>query len=204
MNTRDMLSLLISSDEIALLNKGFSEPYSNCFVGILIPDKQNPTMILVIDQLLDADDPDSETLIKLPGGSGEKEDHDPYMTMMREAKQEVMGGTPGIAFKSVYPIYKKSIRGRDPQKANHEKWCVVVETNKLVAPYVHMEKLHIDERGRRTNEVISNHRYMPVSELARVVFYSHGLMIRRCCELLEDKDPEFHYALDILDHRKII
>jgi len=191
MDTDTALCVLGEDKGVKLLKEEFYIPYTNYFVAMTAFHPDDPTKLLVIDYKRNRKDPNSPIDIKFPGGTGEWEDTDPFMTLLREGQQEVMGGTPGVTFEKAYPFYRERMIARSLNEDAHIKLCVLVKPSELILPYVFNEGPQTDERERGTNEEISNHRYLSVSILAEKLFFSHRKMLKGLAGILAPYSNEY-------------
>ena len=177
--------------------------YQNVFVAIMAIHPEDSTKILVVDYKPNWQGQPLVVQIKFPGGTGDVDDDTPFHTLIREGKDELLKGTTGALIEEVFPVHKETIPSRDVGEIDHRKYGVVVQTNTVILSYLIREGRHEynDRHGRRrvTDEEISNHRYLDVGELARVIFPTHRGFLRALCKILAPHIPEYGWALQDLD-----
>ena len=201
MDTKDVFEILLPDyPMVQALKTEFNVPYRNVFTALMALHPDDPTKVLVIDYKRDWKK--SEVDIKFPGGTGDEEDKTPFHTTLREGKGEVLGGTPGAMIEGVFPICKEVKPARSARETDHARYGTVVQTNMLILPYVVREGRHVDERGRVTDEEISNHRYVGVEELTRKIFSGHRGFLRELCWILAPHIPEYGWALQELERHR--
>ena len=79
------------------------------------------------------------------------------------------------------------------------RYGVVVQTTAIILPYTVREGRHVDERGRVTDEEISNHLYVSVENLTHLIFPTHRGFLRALCKTLAPHIPEYGWALQELE-----
>ena len=200
MDTKDVFEILLHNPTVQGLKNEFNVPYRNVFVAIMVLHPDDPTKVLVIDYKRDWEK--SEVDIKFPGGTGSDDDETPFHTLVREGKEEVLGGTKGALIEGIFPVCKEAKPARNAGETDHVRYGVVVQTNALILPYVIHEGRHVDERGRVTDEEISNHRYVGVEELTRKIFSGHRGFLRELCWILAPHIPEYGWALQELERHR--
>ena len=200
MDTKEALEILRQNPVVQALKQEFSVPYRNVFVAIMALHPEDPTRILVVDYKPNwQDKPLAAVHIKFPGGTGSVDDDTPFHTLTREGREELTGGTPGALIEGISPVCKEVKSTRSASETDHVRYGVVVQTTAIILPYTVREGRHVDERGRVTDEEISNHRYLDVGELARVIFPTHRGFLRALCKILAPHIPGYGWALQDLD-----
>jgi len=197
LDTGQVFEILSGLPIVGELKKKFGSLYPNVFVGIIILHPNDPTRVLVVDYKPDRGRPRVD--IKFPGGTGDANDANPFGTFSRECKAEVLGATPEALVTDIFPICREVRPARSDAESDHIRYAVVARVDVPIVAYTIREGRHEDEKGRISDEEISNHRYVPVDELARKIFPGHRGFLRALCEILAPYIPEYGWALQELD-----
>lgn len=199
MDTKDVFEILRHNPTVQELKTEFNAPYRNVFVALMALHPNDPKRVLVVDYKRDWQKKPDEVDIKFPGGSGNIDDETPFHTLVREGKEEILGGTSGALIEEIFPVCKEVKPARNARETDHMRYGTVVQPNMSILPYVVREGRHVDERGRVTDEEVSNHRYVDVEELARKIFFGHRGFLRELCRVLAPHIPEYGWALQELE-----
>lgn len=202
MDTKDVFEILRLNPMVQALKTEFNVPYRNVFTALMALHPDDPTRVLVVDYKRDWQKEPGKVDIKFPGGTGSDDDETPFHTLVREGKEEVLGGTPGALIEGIFPVCKEAKPARNAGETDHVRYGVVVQTNALILPYVIHEGRHVDERGRVTDEEISNHRYVDVVNMAHKIFPGHRGFLRGLCEILAPHITEYGWELQELERHR--
>lgn len=201
MDTTEIYKILGGIPRVQLLKEEFKVSYPNVFVGMTALHPEDPARVLVVDYYADRFDTETKQ-VKFPGGTGKRGDTIVFTTLLREANEEILGGSDGVLIDAFFPVAKHLLHARNVGDSDHVKYLVVVRTTGLILPYMYEEDAHTDEYGRETSEIVCNHRYEPVEALTRELFPTHRKMFRELCELLAPHIPEYTFALRDLESQK--
>lgn len=202
MRTDEAYKILGAMPRVVTLKEEFGTAYPSVFVGMTALHKDDSTRILVVDYYPDKYDKSGRKFTKFPGGTGKRGDTNVFTTTIREANEEVLGGSEGALVDAIFPVAKQLFPSRNARESDHIKYFVVLRTTALILPYTYEEEEHRDELGRETNEVVCNHRYEPVEALTRELFPTHRRMFYELCKLLAPHISEYAFALRDLESQK--
>jgi len=193
LDTQKVFDFLKEEWLVDKLKRELNTPYSNCFIAMMVLHPEDPTMVLVVDYY-----PDRDNLyfqMKFPGGTGDKEDKTPFETLMREAREEVLVGTPGALIQNIAPVCKEVKRARSADETDHVRYGVIAQTHEVIRPYEHLEGVSRGSDKKQYDEVIKNHRYLPVGQLTDILFGGHKVFLGGLCSVLAKDIPKYKEAL---------
>lgn len=201
MDTTEIYKILGGMPKVQALKDEFKVSYPNVFVGMTAFHPEDPARVLVVDYYADRFDPETKQ-VKFPGGTGKRGDTTVFTTLLREANEEILGGSEGVLIDAFFPVGKQVLHARNATESDHLKYLVVVRTTGIILPYMYEEEEHKDERGRETSEIVCNHRYESVEALTRELFPTHRKMFRELCEFFAPHISEYAFALRDLESQK--